>query len=107
MTIPTVITIPAASAVALNTATAVSIVSAPLGARTWLVWGVLDATLASATVTALAASLSLVSGALAAQPGAYVAPGRLYPEPSGVPGAIERLKAIDAQITSLRPALVL
>jgi hypothetical protein len=46
-----------------------------------MVWGVLDATLTGATVTALAASLSLTSATLAGQGGSYVSPARLYPEP--------------------------
>jgi hypothetical protein len=71
----------AGSAVALTTATPANISSTSLEAGTWLVWGALDAILTGATITALAASLSLVSGALSAQPGASVAPGRLYPEP--------------------------
>jgi hypothetical protein len=41
----------------------------------------LNATLASATLTSLIASLSLTSGALSGQSGSTVNAGRLFPEP--------------------------
>lgn len=78
---PTISTVPTGAAVSLTTATPANIASMPLGAGTYLVWGRVNATLAAATLTALAASLSLASAALASQPGAFVSPGRLGPEP--------------------------
>jgi hypothetical protein len=81
MTQPAISTIPSGSAVSLTTATPANITSMPLAAGTYLVWGRINATLTGATLTALAASLSLASSAIASQPGAFVSPGRLFPEP--------------------------
>ena len=78
---PALASIPAASAVALSNATPANVRSMTLGAGTYLVWGVVNAALAAATVSAIAASLSLSSGALASQPGQNVSPAILFPEP--------------------------
>ena len=79
---PSFSSVPAASAVSLTTATPANVTSMPLSAGSYLVWGQLNATLTGATLTALVASLSLTSGALAAQNGQTSNNGvRLFPEP--------------------------
>ena len=72
----------ASQAVALTTATPANIASVVLSAGTYLMWGFVDATLTSASLTALIASLSLTSGTLSTQNGQFVPNvGRIFPDP--------------------------
>ena len=73
--------IPSASAVALTTATPANVASVVLSPGNYLVWGVVDAALAGATLTGLTAALSLTSATLSTQNGSNVAGARLYPDP--------------------------
>jgi hypothetical protein len=78
---PSVSSVPAASAVSLSTGNPGNVTSLTLSAGTYLVWGAIDATLTGATLTALTAALSLTSAALSSQTGSSnVGGSRLFPE---------------------------
>jgi hypothetical protein len=78
MTPPLVSSIPAASAISLSNGSPQNIVSLVLAPGNWLCWANLDVTLTGATLTALIASLSLSTGALASQGGQNIGGNRLY-----------------------------
>jgi hypothetical protein len=82
MNLPYLATVPFASATSLATGNPSNIVSLVLGAGNWLCWGFANFSLSAATATQFAASLSIISGALAAQPGNFLAPSgpRLFPD---------------------------